>query len=114
MNADNIKDGKRIAVTHGELVFLPIDELPKGEVQSTKSYIAGHSETGHHHVLEADTEFKVVEGETRAVLLNDVAKLFHQKTYDIHETRTLAPGVYKILQKTEYDPFQKVIRNIWD
>jgi len=110
----NIKDGKRISVMHGENCFTPIDSLPAGEIKTAKIYIAGHSETGHHHILESPVEMQIVEGATRAVLLKEVTKLFHQKTYDVHETLTLAPGAYEITHKTEYDPFSKVVRAVWD
>jgi hypothetical protein len=114
MKISNLKDGKRIPVMHGENFLVPIDTMPEGDVTRTKVYIAGHSETGHHHVLESKAEMEVVEGETRAVLLSEVGKLFHQKTFDIHETLFLAPGAYEITHKTEYDPFQQVIRAVWD
>lgn len=113
--ADNIKDGKRIAVMHGENWLMPVDEMPKGKTIECKIYIAGHSETGHHHVLKAKQPFEVLEQDNvRAVLLKEVTELFHQKTYDIHETKFLAPGAYKIYKKTEYDPFQQIVRAIFD
>ena len=115
MKATNIKNGKRLPVMHGENFFIPIDKLPEGEIKEANIYIAGHSETGHHHILEATKPFKIVETETdRAILISEVTKLFHQKTFDIHETQFLAPGAYKIVKKKEYDPFNKVIRQIWD
>lgn len=110
----NLVNGKRVPVMHGENWLTPIDAMPKGKVMKTLSYIAGHSETGHHHVIESKVEMEVVEGKDRAVLLHEVGKLFHQKSYDVHETITLAPGAYVITHKTEYDPFQKVKRAVWD
>lgn len=112
--ADNLVNGKRIVITHGELCFTPVDTEPTGEPTLHKMYIAGHSETGHHHVLESETEFEVFEGVDRLIRIRDVAKLYHKKTFDIHETRTLAAGVYKVTEKTEYDPFQKVVRRVFD
>jgi hypothetical protein len=111
---DNIKDGKRISVMHGENWFLPIDTMPTGDIQTTKLYVAGHSETGHHHVIESKADMQVVEGETRAVLLQEVGKLFHQKTFDIHKTKFLAPGAYEIHHKTEYNPFSKIVTAVYD
>jgi hypothetical protein len=115
MKATNIKNGKRVEVLHGENRFVPVDVFPEGEVVECKVYIAGHSETGHHHVLEAKRPFKVFEsGSSRAVLLNEVTKLFHKKTFDIHKTQYLAPGAYKIYKKTEVDPFSGVVRAVFD
>lgn len=109
----NLVNGKRVPIMHGENFLVPVDSLPAGEVTKTKLYIAGHSETGHHHVLESQTDMEIVEGE-RVVLLHEVGKLFHQKTFDVHETIEVAPGAYVITHKTEYDPFQKVIRRVFD
>lgn len=114
MKADNIINGKRVAVMHGENWLQPIDSLPKGTITKHTVYIAGHSETGHHHILETKEPMEIVEGNQRAILLHDVGKLFHKKTFDIHKTLYIAPGAYKITHKTEYDPFQKVIRAVYD
>lgn len=111
---DNIKDGKRVAVMHGEIWLVPIESMPAGERQTCTSYVAGHSETGHHHVLKSETPFDVVEGEKRAVLLHDVAKIFHQKTHDIHETLYLAPGANEIRHKQEYNPWTKIMQRVFD
>ena len=105
----------RVPITHGEICFTPVDTLPKGESKTYKKYIAGHSETGHHHILESETEFEIVTlNNERYAVIKDVAKLWHKKTYDIHETRTLQPGVWKITEKTEYNPFTKLTTRVFD
>ena len=118
MKADNIKNGRIVPVMHGENWFMPIEEkdLPNVKPIMTKAYIAGHSETGHNHILEATKEFAVYEpkDKDRAVLLNEVTKLFHKKTFDIHETKFLAPGAYKIYRKTEYNPLTKIRQAVFD
>jgi hypothetical protein len=105
-------------VTHGELAFIKVDKLPrlsKKESGKYKMYIAGHSETGHHHIVESDTEFEVVlSGEERYMIIKDLAKLWHKKSIDIHETRILSPGIYKINEKTEYNPFTKLVTRVFD
>ncbi len=115
MKADNIVNGKRVAVTHGELVLIPVDKLLVGEMKHTNKEILAHSETGHHHILECETGFDYVEaGEDRAVLIKDVARLWHNKSVDIHETRYIAPGAYIVREKTEYNPFTKVLQKVYD
>lgn len=103
---------------HGENGFKPVSKVPKGKRSEHTHYIAGHSETGHHHVLESDTPFTVIEpenlGDNVFIELLSPAKVVHQKTFDIHETKVLEPGVYEITHKTEYDPFNEVIRQVWD
>ena len=53
MKASKIKDGKRVAVTHGELFILPVDSVPEGKTSKHETLVLAHSETGHHHVLES-------------------------------------------------------------
>lgn len=116
MKAHNInKQGERIAITHGELCLTPVEKAPKGKHEEHTLYVAAHSESGHNHVIEAKNGLEVIEsGNGRYLLIKEVSKLFHQKTFDIHETRHIAPGLYKVTHKTEYNPFTKVIERVWD
>lgn len=103
---------------HGENVFKPVTEAPEGRVTKHKIYIAGHSETGHHHVLESKVEFEVIEpenlGDSIFIRLLEPAKVVHKKSYEIHETKVLQPGIYERTFATEYNPFTKVIQRVWD
>lgn len=115
MKLTNQKDNAIVPIMHGENWLQPIDKMPEGKTTIHDVYIAGHSETGHHHVLKSKAGIEVLEqGTDRYVLIKDVAELFHKKTYDIHETILVQPGAYKITHKTEYDPFQKIVRQVWD
>jgi hypothetical protein len=115
MKLSNNKHGNVVSVLHGENFMRRIDALPKGKTTKAKMYVVGHSESGHNHVLTSPKEMEVLEfNGHRYVLIDETAELFHQKTFDIHETVTVEPGVYEITHKTEYDPFQKVIRAVWD
>jgi hypothetical protein len=119
-NMSNVKKEKAMQkpLIHGENIFRPVDKVPKGKVSKHKLYIAGHSESGHHHVLESETEFEVIEpenlGDSIFIRLLSPAKVVHKKSFDIHETKVLQPGVYERVIATEYDPFQKVIRRVYD
>ena len=106
---------KLTAIRHGENLLIPVNEA-KGKVSKHKLYIVGHSETGHHHVLESKTEFEVIEGEKEElyVRLFEPGIIVHQKSYDQHKTLTVPVGTFKVIKKTEYDPFQQVIRQVWD
>lgn len=106
------------SLIHGENILVPIDNLPKGaKLKAYKSYIVGHSETGHHHVLEAvkGQEFDIfVDGEDIYISSKFEANLVHKKTHEIHKTLVVDPGTYKVNHKTEYDPFLKVRRSVFD
>lgn len=110
---DNIKNSKRVTVTHGEVCLKPVSSVPSGKKTSHNMYVVAHSETGHNHVIEGDLDVIEAEGR-RYLLIKEVSKLFHDKTFDTHETRELAPGYYEVTEKTEYNPFTKVVQRVFD
>lgn len=102
---------------HGELL-LKESVLPQGAVleKTTKSHIIAHSETGHHHILEATKDFKIYSfnGET-FIEIPSVAQLRHKKTgKNVHKTHKVVPTVYKVVIKKEFDYFAGAIRNVRD
>jgi len=100
-------------IRHGEVMLVPISKNFRGKEATT--YIVGHSETGHHHVLESKTPFKVSETDKRFVIeLFEPAKLVHKKSVDKHKTLHVAPGKYKVVYKTEYNPWEGVISRVFD
>ena len=99
---------------HGENLLLPVSEFV-GEPAQHTSYIVGHSETGHHHVLESTQAFDVAISDHELYLrLFEPAKLVHKKATNKHHTLTITPGVYKVLRKQEYDPWQQLMREVFD
>jgi len=106
---------KNKPIRHGENLLYPVTKKFTGE--RYKTYIVGHSETGHHHVLESETEFEVMtDAEKKELYLRlfEPAKLVHQKSYDAHRTLNIPAGTYKVIRKTEYDPFERIMREVWD
>jgi len=105
----------------GEVILKPVDTLPeKSSLKDvTNSAIIAHSETGHHHVLETKVKNKVkiyttLDGET-FVALENIGELTHKKTgKDVHTTHKVAPGIYKIILKKEFDYFQGILRVVRD
>ena len=105
-------------IRHGEIMLVP-DKIPEqcGEASQTLSYVVGHSETGHHHVLESPVNFEVISDIEKQELyfrLFEPAKLVHKKQTDRHKTLTIPAGTYKRFHDTEYDPFESVIRDVAD
>lgn len=102
---------------HGELLLKP-ETLPEGAVLSeiSKEYIVAHSETGHHHVLEATKDFKIFTfNRYRYIEIPSVANLVHRKTGKyVHKTHKITPNVYKIVIKKEFDYFSKALKNVQD
>lgn len=108
-------------VRHGEVILKPIQALPEGVTlsETTNKRIVAHSETGHHHILEAEQgkDFKIyttLDGKTFIELPSE-AKLWHQKTgKDVHETHIIQPAIYEVVIKREYDYFKSIIRSVRD
>lgn len=105
-------------VRHGEVILLPVNELPNkvSLKEESKEYVVAHSETGHHHVLEATQDFKVytLMGDT-FIEIPSVAELKHQKTgQHVHKPHKIAPAIYKVVIKREFDYFKKILRTVRD
>lgn len=107
---------KLAAIRHGEILLKPVAGIPKGTVTKQTTFIVGHSETGHHHVLESAVDFELTETDKKELYfrLFEPAKIVHKKTTDKHRTLTIPAGLYKRYHDTEYDPFSKIIRDVAD
>lgn len=99
---------------HGEILLVPVNKLPKGKISKHRDFIVGHSETGHHHILESQTKFDVLDKAQLYIRLFQPAELTHKKSTNKHRTLKVVPGVYKVVHKTEYDPFAKIKRRVFD
>ena len=114
---------KKQIIRHGEVILKPIDVLPKDAQLNSQNHkvIVAHSETGHHHILEAKkkvdmSKIKVYtwNGETY-LEVPQISELWHQKTgKDIHTPHKVTPGVYKINIKKEFDYFSGLLKQVRD
>ena len=100
----------------GEITILRIGDASNAKLAGEPlklehgKLIIGHSETGHHHVLER------VKGATVTVcggapagmkvlhaILAEPNKLIHERGHDTHETIDLAAGEYEFRIAREFD-----------
>lgn len=103
---------------HGEITFIRVDALPDGFVseQATNGeFVVAHSETGHHHVLEAPGVEYMPDREDAMVAWvriqnGDGAKLKHKRNNDTHRTLTIKPGLYRINHAREEDILGEIRR----
>ncbi|MGA5541370.1 hypothetical protein ACPCIR_05910 [Mycobacterium sp. NPDC051198] len=94
-------------VRQGEVLLVPTSGVLFGDRRTVRSHIVGHSESGHHHVLESDHEFDVIiTGDELLIELRDPGWLIHQAQSDQHRTLGVAPGTYRVLRKRRYHPLQ--------
>ena len=93
----------------GDMLFIPVDNIPETAVPAKAvngEFIVGHSETGHHHVIEkARAEvFEAADDEFTAWVRSLGAKVEHKRSFDTHETLYLPEGNYQIRRQREYVP----------
>lgn len=84
-------------------------------------FIIGHSETGHHHVIERGG-IDVMEMPApsagirllRMIVADPDKKLVHERGHDTHEELGLPPGSYELRIGREYDPYAQLARQQMD
>jgi len=106
------------AIRHGEVFLQPVTKVPNGEVSEHNTFIVGHSETGHHHVLESKQKFTVTTDEIDKaflyITLFEPGKLVHKKTVNRHNDLFVPAGTYRVINKKEYNPFTQAMEKVWD
>lgn len=105
-----MKTFKRTAA-QGDLYFTRVKALPKGTVVVPPTggrVIVDHSESGHHHVMEAEhvTMHKLPDEIMECFLVvNAPTALRHEKdSVDRHEDLGFEPGIYKARRGREWIP----------
>ena len=113
----------------GEITIIRIGDAPKkvknidGKPLALEAgkLIIGHSETGHHHVLErqAGASVTVLEKAPEGMrilhaILQEPNKLIHERGHDTHETIELPPGEYEMRIAREFDHYAELARQSAD
>jgi hypothetical protein len=95
----------RTPIRHGEILLLPVAAAPGGQAELVLSCIVGHSESGHHHVLESGEAFAQIVAMNGDLFLDLPAAtpLRHRKSHQQHRELTVPAGVWKVVRKTEFD-----------
>jgi hypothetical protein len=108
----------------GEISIRRISEIP-GDAVPLKleggKYIVGHSETGHHHVLDRVEGVKVLEAKSAPdgmrilyAILDEPTNLNHLRGHDTHEAIAFQPGMYEFRLGREFDPYAELARRVAD
>jgi hypothetical protein len=115
----------------GELCFTRIAALPKDIVTEPLAlengrFILGHSETGHHHVLERTANAEVVRVKNPPAGMNILYMILsapnsvqHLRDHDTHEAialegSTTAPVYYEVRGTREHDHYAALARQSAD
>lgn len=98
----------------GEAFFRRLDAIPetvKEVAPENGVVIVAHSETGHHHVMNADTVTLLERtdnvGEGLRILhmiVKEPTALKHLREHDTHEPIMFEPGNYEVRLQREYSP----------
>lgn len=92
---------------------LPADVSP--HAHENGRLIIGHSETGHHHVLDRPAQvFRANSAPSGMRVLYAIVSepnaLVHERPFDTHETIGLEPGIYEFRLGREFDPYEAIAR----
>jgi hypothetical protein len=107
----------------GELTIRRIKSVPAGCTAMKADgarFIVGHSETGHHHVIDAEGASVMVldrppEGmHILYAILENPMSLDHLRGHDTHESIALEPGIYEIRIAREHDHYADLARKSAD
>lgn len=106
-------------IRHGEVILKPVAKVPEGDDAATNvtpldSYRVADSDAGHHHVLHSAKMRVTTVGDRTFIGVTQPGELVHEKQTDRHKDLPVAIGIYEVLHKTEYDPFDKVMREVMD
>lgn len=98
------------ACAQGDIYIRRVESLPENAVRVKPEngvVIVTHSETGHHHVMEADrVEMYSIPDSIMDVLLvvNEPTELRHLREFDTHESIHFDKGVYHVHRQREHSP----------
>ena len=108
----------------GEVLILKIEAetLPDWPAltEEAGNLIIGHSETGHHHVIERPEAVKIVKKPDSGamtilrMIVTEPTRVIHLRGHDTHSPVDLPPGSYEIRGQVEYDPYAELVRRAAD
>lgn len=99
----------------GDLLLRKIgdeDTVPPTDARETPHegrVVLAHSETGHHHAIDAAPSFVQLFGSSDPLkgylrVRSRPVELRHHRNYDTHETLQIAPGLYEVRRQREHTP----------
>ena len=94
----------------GDILITRINKLPTGlkeEKTENEQHIIAHSETGHHHVVDAERAHFYRNEQNPMIcylVVTDSTELIHMRSFDNHEPIQFSPGVFEIRRQREYNP----------
>lgn len=97
----------------GDVGFFRVDSVPDGFAPAKPEagkHIIAHSETGHHHVVDASDAIRFEGADPLRAYLkleSDCADVVHLRSFDTHGTVSLGGGkgaIWEVRRQREWDP----------
>lgn len=93
----------------GDIMFMRIEKIPETakEQKRTGVIVVAHSETGHHHTIDADDAVHYEASDdllTCYLQLESDATVVHNRPWDTHAPITLKSGKWMGRRQREYTP----------
>lgn len=112
----------RIQAAQGDLLVRYIDRLPADARERSRSpgepLVVAHSESGHHHLIEADGVVMYEVSDPLVCYLRvdgDYVPLIHAKTGPhAHQPLVFRRGVVEIRRAREWNPWTRSDRRVQD
>lgn len=103
-------DFKRHTILQGDVALIPVEQVMGDLVTlepSGRDLIVAHSETGHHHVVEAEKAdgFVDIEDPSRLwMTVREDTQIVHQREEFQHEAQIVPAGHYLVQRQTAPGP----------
>lgn len=97
-----------MTIRQGDLLFTKVND-ESGKNESQKLVIAEGEQTGHHHVLVAQTD-SVLLGDKTLFTVKGKAKLVHPE----HDTIDFPEGTYMVTNEREWDYIENDLVKVRD
>lgn len=97
-----------MTIRQGDLLFTKVDKQTTGN-ESQKLVIAQGEQTGHHHVLVAQTD-SVILGDKTLFTVKGKAKLVHPE----HDIIDFPDGTYMVTNEREWDYIENDLVKVRD
>lgn len=94
----------------GDVYIRRVAALPAEAVETAAEngvHVIAHSETGHHHVMEAARVKRYTLPDSIMdclLVVEEPTALTHLRAHDTHEPILFGPGVYHVRRQREYTP----------
>lgn len=99
-------DFKRSTILQGDVALIPVEKVMGDLVTlepSGRDLIVAHSETGHHHVVEAEKADGFVDAEDPSrlwMIVREPTEIVHQREEFQHEAQIVPAGHYLVQRQT--------------